>query len=183
MKKTFLLAITYFLFLASIQGQKFFTKNGKITFFSSTAAEDIEGVTRSAVAVLDSRTGDLQFAVLIKSFEFKKALMQEHFNENYIESDKYPRSEFKGVITNNAAINYATDGSYPASAHGTLSLHGHSKQIDVTGTITIRNGTPSLASLFQVKISDFGITVPRIHRDNISSTIRITVDCPLNPVK
>src|ERR1044071_5426615 len=77
---------------------KFFTKNGKISFVSKGSVETIEAQHKSVTCVLDTKTGNIQFAVLMKGFEFKKALMQEHFNENYVESDKYPTSEFKGQI-------------------------------------------------------------------------------------
>ena len=82
--------------------ERFFTKTGSISFFSKTPLEDIEAHNRSVTCVLDSKTGNVQFAVLMKGFEFKKALMQEHFNEDYIESDKYPKAEFKGQIVNNS---------------------------------------------------------------------------------
>src|SRR6476659_3333260 len=83
----------------TVQAQgKFYTKSGKISFFSSTPLEDIAATNKSVVCLLDSKTGDLQFAALIKGFEFKKALMQEHFNTDYVESTKYPKAEFKGQV-------------------------------------------------------------------------------------
>src|SRR5205823_7354571 len=106
---------------------KFFTKSGKIAFFSSASLEDIEAHNKTSSVLLDSKTGIIQFSVLMKSFEFEKALMQEHFNSDYVESDKYPKAEFKGTITNNASINYNKDGTYPAKIKGLLTLHGISK--------------------------------------------------------
>src|SRR6266436_1464678 len=97
--------ITVAMFLSTLmhaQG-KYYTKRGKISFFSTTAVENISAVNKSTVCLLDSKTGDLQFAVLMKGFEFKKALMQEDFNRDYVESSKFPRSEFKGQVTNNNA--------------------------------------------------------------------------------
>src|SRR5687768_1126030 len=93
---------------------KYYTKSGRIQFESKAPLEDIEAVNRSVTCVLDSKTGNVQFAVIMRGFEFKKALMQEHFNENYIESHKFPRAEFKGQLLNNNEINYAQDGVYPA---------------------------------------------------------------------
>src|SRR5687768_16802327 len=93
--------------IGNLQAQdKFFTKSAKISFFSSASLEDIEAHNRSTQAVLDTKTGDIQFSLLMKGFEFRKALMQEHFNENFVESDKYPKAEFKGQVVNNSEINY-----------------------------------------------------------------------------
>lgn len=167
----------------SVSAQKFFTKTGRISFFSSTSVEDIEASTNSVVAILDSKTGEMQFSVLMKGFEFRKALMQEHFNEQYVESDKYPRSEFKGSILNNSEINYTVDGTYNARVKGQLTIHGQTREIETIGTIVVSGGKPAIKSVFNIKIADYKITVPRIHRDNISSTIRITVDCKLEPLK
>ena len=161
---------------------KFYTKTGKITFFSSAPLEDIEATNKSVVALLDSKTGDVQFSVLMKGFEFKKALMQEHFNEIYIESDKYPKSEFKGQVTNNSAVNYTTDGTYPATVKGTLTIHGVTKDVETSGTITVKEGKIRANTVFNVTLADYNITIPKIHKDNISKTIKITVDCLLGPL-
>ena len=95
-----------------------FYQQCKITFFSSTPAEDIKATNKSVAVVLDSKTGELQFSVLIKGFEFKKGLMQEHFNEKYAESHKFPLSEFKGQITNNSEIAYNKNGTYTSKVKG-----------------------------------------------------------------
>ena len=89
----------------SFAQDRYFTKTGKINFSSKAPMEDIEGKNKTVTAVLDTKSGAMQFAVLMKGFEFEKQLMQQHFNENYVESDKYPRSEFKGTIINNSEIN------------------------------------------------------------------------------
>lgn len=185
MKKTgFILSIACLLITVFANAQeKFYTKTGKISLFSSTNMENIEAANNNAVAVLDTKTGDLQFAVLLKGFEFKKALMQEHFNTDYVESDKFPKSEFKGQITNNSEINYAKDGSYTAKVKGQLTIHGETKDIESTGTIIVKAGNLQANSVFNILLDDYKITVPRIVRDNISKTIKITVDCRLEPLK
>jgi hypothetical protein len=105
--KTFAIFLAFILITSVTQAQdKYFTKTGRITFYSKAPLEVIEATTKTAAAVLDAGSGALQFSVLMKGFEFKKALMQEHFNENYVKSDKYPNGEFKGVVTNNAEINH-----------------------------------------------------------------------------
>src|ERR687890_520863 len=107
MKRIGILIAAFFLITGFTEAQsRYYTKSGRITFYSNAPLEDIEASTKTVAALLDATTGTLQFSVVMKSFEFKKALMQEHFNENYVESDKYPNGEFKGNIVNNAEIAY-----------------------------------------------------------------------------
>lgn len=174
--------ILIFLSPAIIGQSKYYTKTGKISFFSTTPVEDISAINKSVVCLLDSKTGELQFAVLQKGFEFKKALMQEHFNSDYVESDKYPKSEFKGTIINNSTVNYTTNGTYPVNVKGKLTLHGVTKDIETAGTIFIKDGKASVNSIFNLLIPDYNISVPKMYRDNISKTIKITVDCSLEPL-
>lgn len=161
---------------------KYFTRNGKISFYSKTDIENIEAHNRAATAVLDTKTGVVQFSVLMKGFEFPKALMQEHFNENYVESDKFPKSDFKGTITNNSAINYKKDGNYPATVKGVLTIHGQSKEIETAGTVSIKDGKIALSSGFTVRAEDYKIKIPALVRDNISKTISVQVNCQLEPL-
>ena len=165
----------------SAQG-KFFTKTGRIYLFSAAPIENIEAANKSAVSLLDSKTGDFQFAVLMKGFEFKKALMQEHFNSEYVESDKFPKAEFKGQITNNSAINYNGGGSYEVNVKGKLSIHGQTKDIEVTGTVIAKGGIVTVHSSFNILLADYKVSIPRLYTDNISKTIKITVDAVLDPM-
>src|ERR1043165_8016601 len=123
-KKINLLLVGAFLLLSFFSNaqDKFFTKSGKISFFSSTPAEDIKALNKSAAVVFDTKTGDIQFSVLMKGFEFKKGMMQEHFNKEYVESDKFPKAEFIGQVTNNTEINYNKNGNYTAKVKGKLTL-------------------------------------------------------------
>ena len=165
--------------LIAAQG-KYFTKSGKIDFFSTTPAEDIKAVNKSVAVVLDAKTGDIQFSVLMKGFQFKKGLMQEHFNDSYVESDKFPLSEFKGQIINNSEINYNKNGSYSAKVKGKLTIHGETKEIETTGIIAVIDGKIGVNAVFNLVVADFKINIPAMLRDNISRTIKITVDCKLN---
>ena len=175
--------LSFLLFKTSFAQEKYFTKTGKIQFFSKTPAENIDATNRSAAVILDSKTGDLQFAVLMKGFEFRKALMQEHFNTKYVESDKYPKTEFKGQVTNNGEIKYTTDGTYNAKVKGKLTMHGVTKDIETTGTITVKNGKITTASTFNIQLPDYSIKVPGVNRSQVSDNIKITVDCDLEVMK
>jgi hypothetical protein len=169
-------------FIVSAQ-DKYFTKTGKIEFFSRSSMEDIEAKNKSVAVILDSKTGALQFSVLMKGFEFEKALMQEHFNENYVESDKYPKAEFKGTVTNNSGVNYAKDGTYPVKVSGKLTMHGITKDIEAPGTVRIAEGKLAASSTFNIKLSDYKIKIPAVVKDKVSNDIRIAVDCKLEPLK
>jgi polyisoprenoid-binding protein YceI len=162
---------------------KYFTKSGKIDFYSNAPLEDIEANNRTVTVVLDTKTGAVQFSVLMRGFQFRKALMQEHFNENYVESHKYPKGEFRGTIVNNSEIDYSKPGSYPAAVKGKLTIHGVTRDIVTTGTVTV-DGTNLLAtSSFNIKLSDYNIKIPSVVKDKLSNNIKITVDTRLEPLK
>lgn len=176
------LALVVSTFAGYAQG-KYFTKTGKIDFFSKAALEDIEAKNKTVTAVIDSKSGAIQFAVQMKGFEFEKQLMQQHFNENYVESDKYPKGEFKGSITNNSDINYAKDGTYNAKVKGRLTIHGITKDVETTGTIKVNGGNLDATSSFNILLSDYKISIPAVVKDKISNSIRITVNCRMEPLK
>jgi polyisoprenoid-binding protein YceI len=179
-----IISCCFILMAASLMAQdKFFTKSGNIQFSSKGVIETIEATHRSVTCVLDSKTGDIQFAVLMKGFEFRKAMMQEHFNENYVESDKYPKSEFRGQITNNSEVNYAKDGSYTVHIKGKLTLHGQTKDVEADGKITVKDGKLIAASKFKILMSEYDIDIPGSVAENMSDTINITVNCTLEPLK
>ena len=182
MKKATVIVLALVFAVSGVFAQdKFFTKTGKISFYSKATIENIEAHNRSVTAVLDSKTGNIQFSVLIKGFEFEKALMQQHFNENYLESSKYPKAEFKGQIVNNADVNYAKDGAYNVKVKGQLTIHGETKDVETNGTITVKGDKLQAESEFTVQLADYKIKNDKLN--NISNTIRITVNCLLEPLK
>ena len=177
MKKV-LLSILLFTCISNISlAQKIYTKNGHISFFSKTSMENIKADNNQVLSVLNIQTGDLQFSVIIKSFHFEKALMEEHFNENYLESDKYPKSTFKGIIADINKINFSADGNYPVTVSGDLTMHGVTNKVNAKGNIIIKAGKITGTSVFTVALADYKITVPKLVEANISKTIEITVNC------
>jgi hypothetical protein len=184
MKKNFVLIGILILSgtIASAQ-DKFFTKNGRISFVSKGNIETIEANHKSITCVLDTKTGNVQFSVLMRGFEFRKALMQEHFNENYVESDKFPRSEFRGQIVNNSAITYNTDGVYDAKVKGKLTIHGVTKDIEADGKVTVKGGRPVANATLEILLSDYKISIPSVVKENINNNVTITIDCPMEPLK
>ncbi len=185
MKKIiFLISITLFAGIVSAQ-DKYFTKAGKIHFDATTpkSPENVDGVNKSSICVMDAKTGNIQFSVLMKGFEFERALMQEHFNENYVESNKFPKTEFKGMITNNASVNYTKDGVYPVKVKGKLTMHGETKDIEADGKLTVKGGKISANADFPVTLAEFKVTIPQLVADKVAKTAKITVDCVLEPLK
>jgi len=162
--------------------EKFYTKTGRITFFSSAPMEDIEANHKSVTSLLNTQSGELRFSLMMKGFEFKKALMQEHFNKKFVESDKYPKAEFNGAIVNNSEINYAVPGRYDARVKGRLTIHGQTREVEVKGSVTVKEGQVDLHSIFTVLVADYNISIPRIYRDNIARSLKITVECALKPL-
>jgi hypothetical protein len=185
MKKLIVLSTVALLLTVASSGQKYFTKVGKISFdaTSPNSPEKIEGVNRTVTCVTDTKTGAIQFAALMKGFEFERALMEEHFNENYVESDKFPKAEFKGSITNNNSVNYLNDGTYSVKVKGKLTLHGETKDVETDGKLIIRDGKINAAAEFKILLADYKVSIPGLVADKVSKTATITVSCSLEPFK
>ena len=164
------------------QAQKYFTRDARVQFNSDTPVEKIEAVNKSGTSVLDTKTGRMDWKVLIKNFLFEKALMQEHFNENYMESTKYPNATFKGSITNLQDVNFAKDGTYKVTAKGAMTIHGVEQEITVPGTLTVGGGAVKVKADFVVKPADYKIDIPGVVRDNIAKEIAVTIDASLKPM-
>ncbi|MBL7753182.1 MAG: YceI family protein [Chitinophagaceae bacterium] len=160
-------------------GQKYMTKTGTIDFNSKAPLETIEGKNKAVACLLDTKTGALDFVVQIKSFVFDKQLLQEHFNENYMESDKFPKATFKGVISNLAAINFSKDGEYKAEAKGKLTIHGITRDVTYQGKVIVRNGKLMLTSLFNLLLADYNISIPSAVKDKIAKEVKVNVNATL----
>jgi polyisoprenoid-binding protein YceI len=175
MGKLFFFAAIIITATLNANAQKYYTKNGNISFFSKTSLENIQADNNQVMSVLNTQNGDLQFSVLIKSFHFEKALMEEHFNENYLESDKFPKATFKGTISDVTKISFTTDGMYNVSVTGDLTLHGVTKKITSTGTLTVKAGKISADAKFYIKLSDYNVKIPKLVKDNIAESVEVKV--------
>lgn len=174
MKKLLIILLIAMPILGQTQG-KIFTKKGKIKFESEAQKEDIQAVNRRVVSAIDTKSGAIEFSVLIRSFEFEKALMQEHFNEEYMESSKYPKATFKGKITNIDEINFQKDGTYKAKVKGKLTIHGVTKEVSSIAVFKVSDGKISAKSNFSVKVEDYNIEVPSMMSENIAEVIDVYV--------
>jgi len=182
--KQMLIAVVLLVLTFPVFSQKrYFTKSGQISFAAGTGAEDIDGINKSTTSVFDATSGQIEFAVLVKGFEFKKALMQDHFNENYMESDKYPKSVFKGKIVNIDKVNFQKDGSYPVTVKGVLDMHGIKKEVETTGTLKVTGETVHSDASFTVLLADYKIAIPSLVKDKVSQTVTIKINCNYNVLK
>jgi polyisoprenoid-binding protein YceI len=157
--------------------QLYSTRSGFVGFYSKTALEDIKAENNQVYAIIDPAKQNLAFQLLCKGFVFPKELMQEHFNENYVESDKYPKATFSGTYTGDVQVN--KDGVYKVTVKGNLTLHNATKAIETPATIEVKSGHLLAQAEFKVKPEDFNINIPSLVRDKIDKemSVKVNVDC------
>lgn len=160
--------------------QKLMTRMGKIDFYSHTPIEDIKATNNEVAVVLEQNSGNLAIIVPIKGFRFEKALMQEHFNENYMESDQFPRAEFKGLITDMSKVSFSKDGDYPVQAQGKMTIHNVTRSLTIPGTIRIKDNQATLIARFKVSPKEYGIKIPSVTSSKIAEKVDISVNCRLS---
>ncbi len=181
--KKLIFFITLTFLSVTLSAQKYMTKNGFIGFYSITPMEEIKADNNQVASVLDTATGEMVFQVLIKSFHFPRALMEEHFNENYMESDKYPRSTFKGRISNPASVTFTKNGTYDVTVEGDLTIHNVTNKVSIKGTIEVTAGGINANSKFNIVPEDYAITIPGVVRDKINKNLEVTVSMKYTPVE
>lgn len=162
---------------------KFIDRAGKASFFSSAPLEDIEAHSNQAVSIFDVQSGEIAASLLMRSFNFRKALMEEHFNENYIESDKYPKAIFKGKVVNIDEVDMSKNGTYSLDVTGDITLHGVTKPIRTKAECVVDGGNIRAKAVFPLKVKDFGIKVPRLVINNIAEVVEVTVSFNYQPMK
>lgn len=172
MKAIYTLLIFFFVINTTKAQDRFLTKNGSVTFFSSAPMEDIKADNNQVLSIVDATSGKMAISILMKSFMFKKALMQEHFNENYVESDKFPKATFKGTILNFDSIQSDTK----VNVKGTINIHGKSKEIVIPAIITKTNDEILVKGVFNLLVADFNIKIPKVVAKNIAKEIKVTFE-------
>jgi hypothetical protein len=184
MKTSFLLIAILWLtsFCASAQ-DKYITKSGHIWFFSSTPMENIEAHNNQVTSYIDTKTGDIAFQLLVKSFKFDRALMEEHFNENYMEADKFPKADFKGKITNLTDIKLDKPGIYNVIIEGNLTIHGVTQAVKNEGTIEVKGNLLIGKAKFQVVPQDYKIEIPKVVAEKFAKSMDVNVEMIYDPLK
>ncbi len=152
-----------------------------ISFFSAAPLENIQAENKTSTPVYNTGTGDIQIRVSMEAFKFPKATMEEHFNENYVESDKFPYCTFKGKVDNQ--IDLSKDGEHKVTVTGTMELHGVTKNVTIEGTITKSGDEIRFYSKFKIKVADYNIKVPSMYIQNIAEVVDVTIKSTLEPYK
>jgi polyisoprenoid-binding protein YceI len=176
MKK--ILIISLVLLSGNSFAQKYTTEKTFISFFSDAAIEDIKADNKKASSIFNAATGDIAFSVPIKDFEFAKSLMKEHFNEKYMDTEKYPKSTFQGKVT---GFDPQASGVQNAKAQGKLSIHGVTKDVEIPGTIEKQGDKLLMKSKFVVKLEDYKIEIPQLLWQNIAEQVEVTIDFVYKP--
>lgn len=154
--------------------QKFMTRTGAVSFRSAAKMETIEAVNNEAACVVNLKTGEVVMQMMVRSFKFEKALMQEHFNENYMESHKYPKATFKGNI-GDAGQRVQSGGIVKAIAEGELTMHGVSQSVKVPVTLSLRDDDLKATGSFKVRPKDYNIDIPKLVAGKIAEEIEVEV--------
>jgi hypothetical protein len=187
MKKLIFSTLAFCLVVSQMSAQKFFTKDAKFAFdaTSKTSPEKINAVNPKGSLVIDMATGKMESAVLVKGFHFEQALMEEHFNENYMESNKFQKATFAGDIVDfKKSINLAKDGDYTATVKGKLTMHGQTKDVETKGVFTVKGGKLTAAkSSFKAPLADYKIDIPGVVKDKIAKDASIDISGTLQMLK
>lgn len=165
---------------AEAVGQRYITRNGTIRFFSEAPLENIEAVNRQVSSALDLETREFVFRVLMRAFQFEKALMQEHFNDNFVESHKYPNASFEGRVVNLNEAGLVSGSTQQVSVEGRLTIKGVTREIKESGTLTLNGDVITGKSVFTILLADYDIRIPAAVSRNISPEIKISVDLELH---
>jgi polyisoprenoid-binding protein YceI len=162
---------------------KYITRAGHLSFFSASIMEDIEARNDKVAAVFDLSTGQIAFSVPVREFQFKRTLMQEHFNENYMESDKFPKATFTGQVVNAAQVlKQLASTTQTVEAEGTLTIHGVTHKALVSGTLQMRDGQLVVFAYFNIAPADFSIDIPLLVREHIAKSVSVRVNLTCDAV-
>jgi len=180
--KTYITLTLLLLLAGTVSAQKYFTRNGFVRFFSAAPLENIEATTNQASCIVDLTTGEVVSKLLIESFQFEKALMQEHFNENYMESDKFPQALLKGSIANHKTIDFNNLTNREIEFIGEITIHGITQPLNVKVTIDKKEDLFTATSKFILKPADFEIKIPKAIANNIAKEIEVSLKFDMKPL-
>jgi polyisoprenoid-binding protein YceI len=174
--KNIITTALYIIICANLHAQILMTKNATISFHSHTFLENIDAVNDNVMAVIDAGKKNIAFSLLMKQFEFPRKLMQQHFNENYVESDKYPKATFSGSYNETADL--SKEGTYPLKVTGKLTIHGVTKDVQIPATLTVKSGLITGTTTFKLNPKDFNIEIPFIVREKIEkeNTVKVKAE-------
>jgi polyisoprenoid-binding protein YceI len=178
MKKVLFIGTLFLTFVSTAKAQKFTAEKSSVTFYSHATIEDIKATTTKAISLLNAGTGDIAFSIQIKDFVFEKSLMQEHFNEKYMESEKYPKATFQGKLE---GFEGKSTTQQNVTAKGKLTIHGVTNEVSIPATITKQNSKYVANAKFMVKLVDYKVEIPQLLWKNIAEQVEVTVDFTYQP--
>jgi len=171
--KTYIIAIVLWTVVATpLCGQSYRTVESSVSFYSSAPLEDIKADNEEVIGVFNAATGAIAFVVQIKGFQFAKSLMQQHFNENFMESDKYPRATFEGRLS---GYNLNASGKQDASVKGKMTIHGVTREMEIDGEFEVKDGL-KMKAVFPIELEDHDIDIPKILFQKIAEEVEVTVN-------
>ena len=153
--------------------------SGVIDFFSEAPMENIEAKNTQVKAIMNIDKNEIAFIVPVIGFKFEKPLMEEHFNENYMESEKYKTAQFSGKYTGN--VNFKKNGIYPVKGKGKINIHGVSQEREFTGNMKVEEGKVILTCKFNVQLKDHKIKIPKVVVKNIAEEVEVSVNATFEP--
>lgn len=174
-----LLLAGFSIFLTELKAQKYSAEKGTVAFFSDAALEDIKAENTAIASLFNAGSGELAFVVKIRDFVFDKELMREHFNDKYMESEKFPKASFQGVLV---GFNLGAVGLQKVRASGKLMIHGVTNTVDIAGTLEMVGGKPAMKSKFKIKLADYKIKIPKLVWQNIAEEVEVTLDFIYKPI-
>lgn len=175
--KRALFAIIFLTSTASL-AQKYIVEKSNVVFFSDALIEDITATNKKASGLFNAENGEIVFSIPVSAFKFAKALMQEHFNEKYMESDKYPKATFQGIVD---GFGKSNTGAQSAKATGKMTIHGVTKEVEIPGTITRQGNKLQFNTKFMVKLADYNIAIPQLLLQNIAEQVEVTAEFGFKP--
>lgn len=181
-KYVFLNLLLLIVFAGNVSSQdKYITKTGHVWIYSKTPVKEIEAHNRQITTILDIKTGDMIVSCFLIDFKFDNQLVEEHFNENYVESAKFPKVKFKGKVLNIASIDFSKNGTYKRMVVGVMEMHGKTVTIKSEGTAVVKDGKIKATASFTVTPEQFAILIPEIVKDKIAKEIKVNVDFIYTP--
>ncbi|MEN7550937.1 YceI family protein [Rapidithrix thailandica] len=160
-------------FAQSMEKQTMIDRNGTTSFFSVAPLENIVAVNNQVLAAINLQKGTVAVSMLMRGFRFKKTLMEEHFNENYVESDKYPKATFQGTIKDFTLLPFDQNGSFEAVVEGEVSLHGVTQPLSTEVQFTLTDKFVQASTTFELVVADFEIKIPQLVVNNIAKKVEV----------
>ena len=183
LKKILMTGLVATVITLTMPGQgKFLSNDGEISFYSHTVIEDITAKNNKVASVIDAASGELAIIVKMTDFKFEKQRMQEHFNENYVESEIYPKATYNGSIINNADVDYSKPGIYEVRVTGDMTIHGTTQTVSAEGSLEVSITSITARTKFMLNPEDYNIKIPKVVRKNIAEQMEISIEMTYQPM-